>query len=551
MSLQSQVPSFAWARALSGRVTPHSVVADTAGYVYCTGVFSDTVDFDAGPGVYNLIADPYSQTGFVLKYSSAGTFIWAKKIQGNTYVMPHSMVGDASGNLCITGRFYGTADFDPGPNSYSLASTGAADVFIMKLRNDGSFAWAGVIGCTDEDFVNAIAADANGNLFIGGSFGYYYSGISIDLDPKITAANFTHVGHADAFMVKLDSSGNYLSGATWGSTAYEYISDIAIDAAGSVFVSCLGSQGLDLDPGTATYTLGANVGMSAAYLMKLTNNVQFIWAKHWGSASDQHHIAFDSNHNIYLSGGFYSSTDLDPGPGIDSAHACSATKGWLDGYLIKLDQAGQYQWSRTWIDTGYIYPGNLYIDIYNNLYVTGFIDQFPRDMDPGPGIDTARGPGAYYLKFDSNGQYIWRYVVPNQSVLIYSTMAFGKNGDLFFGCPTGGSPDLDPGPGTCTFVSNNGWNSALIKFTSPAPVTTALDDLHTILPEIYPNPSDGHFTISAALPFHYSLYAITGEKIATLTAVSARCDYSLDLNEGLYLLKDEATGGYGRLIIRK
>ncbi len=70
--------NFVWGRQLGGPANEWitSVALDGNGNVLVAGAFEDTVDFDPGPGTFNMTSagsfDPY-----LCKLSSAGDFIWA------------------------------------------------------------------------------------------------------------------------------------------------------------------------------------------------------------------------------------------------------------------------------------------------------------------------------------------------------------------------------------------------------------------------------------------------------------------------------------------
>src|ERR1700752_1904052 len=84
---RAQAPDWLWAKSIGGKINDeaNSVAVDITGNIFVTGYFQDTVDFDPGPGIYNLIAASNSVNIFVAKYESSGIFSWAKQLGGSTY----------------------------------------------------------------------------------------------------------------------------------------------------------------------------------------------------------------------------------------------------------------------------------------------------------------------------------------------------------------------------------------------------------------------------------------------------------------------------------
>lgn len=80
-----------------------------------------------------------------------GDFVWAKAMGGTSDDSGEGIAVDDAGNVYTTGSFYGTVDFDPGPGSFNLTSTGFSDIFVSKLDSAGNFVWAKRMGGTDYD----------------------------------------------------------------------------------------------------------------------------------------------------------------------------------------------------------------------------------------------------------------------------------------------------------------------------------------------------------------------------------------------------------------
>ena len=122
--LNAQTPNFKWAKQMGGGGS--SITLDALGNVFMTGGFSGTVDFDPGPGTFNL-SSAGSNDIVIQKLDSSGNFIWAKSLGGSEGDGSLSITADASGNVYTTGWFIGTADFDPGTGAFLLSAVGDRD----------------------------------------------------------------------------------------------------------------------------------------------------------------------------------------------------------------------------------------------------------------------------------------------------------------------------------------------------------------------------------------------------------------------------------------
>ena len=158
--------NFIWAKQLVGGIQwCYSATVDNYGNVYTTGYFGNTLDFDPGPGTYNLSTSGYD--GFVSKLNADGNFIWAKQLEGTGTIISNSIVVDTRGDVYTTGYFFsGQVDFDPGPATYYLTSGDGENIFVHKMSQ-----------CLNNTF-SAITASACRNYTLNGQT-YNTSGVNI------------------------------------------------------------------------------------------------------------------------------------------------------------------------------------------------------------------------------------------------------------------------------------------------------------------------------------------------------------------------------------
>jgi gliding motility-associated-like protein len=168
--------NFVWARQIgsAGVDIVQSIALDPSGNVYATGEFYQTVDFDPGPGIFNLTAQ--QSDAFIVKLSTAGDFMWAKNVGGSSLDANYTIDVGADGSVYTAGKFYNTIDFDPGTGTHTIEVVNGDGV--LKLNTDGDFVWAKTYTGTSIELGMAVAVDNDDNVHVTGQF------FRADFDPS-------------------------------------------------------------------------------------------------------------------------------------------------------------------------------------------------------------------------------------------------------------------------------------------------------------------------------------------------------------------------------
>ncbi len=315
----------------------YSISTDPGGNVYSTGSFHGSVDFDPGIDTFNLVASSSTEI-FVAKLNSEGEYIWAKQM---TCISPGSLYGsfgndlaiDKVENICLTGAFNGTVDFDPGQgyDTLSISSGTINNPFVCKLDSSGSLVWAFAYYGLDYSSGTSIAIDDSNNYVIAGNFNGlidFNTGQGID----------TLRGSFSVFITKVNSSGNF----QWAKAFINglcSIADIAIDSYDDIYILGKFTGDVDFDPGSSTRVISASQNTDA-FVSKLNKNGSYEWAVAF-SAPDYNPLTasaiwVDDSLNVFSVGDFYHSCDFDPGTGTDSLYA--TVSNFEDIFIHKMGQ---------------------------------------------------------------------------------------------------------------------------------------------------------------------------------------------------------------------
>jgi hypothetical protein len=327
-------------------------------------------------------------------------------------------------------------------------------LLICPMQYQGqtqSFLWAKSMGGVAWDEGSGIAVDASGNVYtVGKFFG------TVDFDPGPAVHNVTSAGDYEAFVCKLDPSGAYVWAVNLGGAGADAGTSIAVDASGNVYTTGTFLGTADFDPGTSSYNLTSS-GPSAVFISKLDKDGNFVWARQL-DLNNEIKLAVDGVGNVYTTGGFYGTTDLDPGIGISNL----TSAGQDDIFISKMDASGNFAWAQKIGSTGGDHGQSLAVDASGNIYVVGNYEATV-DFDPGAGtsnLTSAGGWDIFVCKFSSSGALIW---AKSQGGPGYdegrSISVDGAAGAYIY--VAGGfenTCDFDPGAGTSNLTSNGGYD---------------------------------------------------------------------------------------------
>jgi hypothetical protein len=465
----------------------YSVAVDKDGSIYTAGYFfNTTVDFDPGENTHNLTGVWHEI--FIQKLDAQGRLVWVKSLGSSNRDVANSLVLDETGHLFITGQFHETIDFNPGEGVFNMTARGE-DAFILKLDTSGVFIWAKSIGSPGFDSGDKIVLDTDGNIYVAGKFGFGTTE-PIDLDPGAGEVNKSPAGIYDNFILKLDPSGNYVWGKTFGGTNNEWFNSFKVDASGNVYTLGAFLGTVDFDPGVATVN-HTSAGEEDFFIQKLDADGNLLWVKTFGSSlyDNGYGMELDADNNIYLTGFFKETIDMDPGTGTHNF----TSEGLSDAFVLKLNTDGDFVWANQYGGTSFDIGQGIVMDKSGNFIINGSFNGTV-DFEAGVGSTYLTSTnGLFFLTVDASGMTMHiTKLDANSKLNLFNTTVDEKYyyavGDF------NQTVDFDITSGTHNLMSKGLADIIVLKYAISL-LDAVQKNTFNITPAIYPNPTEGSVTI--------------------------------------------------------
>jgi hypothetical protein len=315
---------------------------------------------------------------------TAGSYLWSLHQGGSVLadaVTPSAVTTDGSGNVYVTGVFYGTVNFGTG----NVTSVGRADMFVAKYSAAGAPQWVRTFGDASDQFGTGIDTDASGNIYVTG----YYFG-SVSFGGALLISNSW-----DVVLMKYGPSGNHLWSKRFGGAGYDMGQALSVDGSGNVLI---GGQ----FSGTSNFG-GQDLTSAGGYdgfLAKYDTNGLHQWSKRMGGAGldTVTGMGVDSTGNV-TAVGYFAGTSNFGGANLTSA-------GNNDVFVVRYSAAGAHQWSNRYGDADDQRAYGAAVDGAGNVALTGYY--YGSIGFGGTALpNTGGGADIFLAKLNSGGGHVW------------------------------------------------------------------------------------------------------------------------------------------------
>jgi len=325
-------PVLSYATYLGGAAfdSVQGIAVDSSGCAYVAG-WTESVDFPVANPAQGSRAG--STDAFVAKLSPGGTsLIYSTYLGGTADDRAFAIAVDRDGAAVVTGWTYSSNFPRVAPAQVALA--GGRDAFVAKLSPSGSsLIFSTFLGGSGSDSGNGVAVDSQGDLYVAGET----DSTNFPVRDGLTSAN---QGGSDAFAAKFSSTGALVYATYLGGNGRDRATAIAVDSLGQAYVTGAtessnfptvsafqpGSGGLQ-DAFVAKLNSSGNALIYSTYLGGSGGSVLF--------AESGQGIAVDAGGNAYVSG-VAASNDFPVQNPLRVCVAGSAT----DAFVAKLNPWG-------------------------------------------------------------------------------------------------------------------------------------------------------------------------------------------------------------------
>lgn len=303
-----------------------AVAVDASGNAYVTG--NTTTPGWVGGG-WRATHPGTDDDGFVIKLDSYGSHVWSTYIGGDSPDIGTDVAVDGGGNVYAAGVTQSPSWVAGG---WDTSHSGFLDAYLVKLNAEGGHEWSTFLGGTSDDLGYGVAVDGSGNVHVTGT-------TTSSAWAGAGGWDATLDGLADGFIAKFSPMGGYLWSTYVGGAGQDGLTDVVVDAGGTLYATGYTMAGEWASGGWDTTFAGDSDGV----VVKLASDGSHVWSTYFGGALREmgRGIVLTPAGDVCVAG--------------DTKSAGWTSGGWnsalvengvnIDGCVVKLGTAGAHIWS--------------------------------------------------------------------------------------------------------------------------------------------------------------------------------------------------------------
>jgi hypothetical protein len=330
-----------------------SVTTDLNGNVFLAGLTCSASGISSG-GFQNTYGG--GNDAFLVKFDANGNRLWATYYggPGDDAFELMFLSTDPMGNVYLASSTNSLSNISSGFFQSNYGG-GNYDAYLVKFDPNGDRLWSTYFGGNGDDYARAVCCDQTGNVYLSGrttSSGLAYNGFQSSC-----------VG-VDAFLMKMDASGNRLWSTYYGGPDLDESRGVAADSYGNVYIA--GMTGSTTSFAYNGYQNNAQGAMDA-FLVKFSPSGNRIWATYFGGNDNDWctSVMLDNQGFILIAGATLSSSGIASG-GFQLNYG-----GDYDSFLARFDSTGSLSCSTYYGGPGEDWAISTASDGNGNVYLSG------------------------------------------------------------------------------------------------------------------------------------------------------------------------------------
>jgi len=247
---------------------------------------------------------------WIIKINNSGSIAWQKCFGGTNGDYAYDIIATTDGGYIFSGA---TSSSDGDITGFH----GATDAWIVKLSSEGTIEWQNVLGGSGEERAMSIIQTATD---------YMIAGYTNSTDGDVSGNH----GDYDAWVIKLNSTGNVAWSRTYGGSLFDEAGFITQATDG--FMISAGAKSSDGDMSGLTHRGGNDL-----WLLKINDNGDILWQKAYGGSGEE------GSGRILTTpdGGYVLSTNTTSNNGD-----VSGNHGSGDAWVAKITSSGIIVWQK-------------------------------------------------------------------------------------------------------------------------------------------------------------------------------------------------------------